>query len=64
MVSNGYLEVPFGSVLLEIEVADFMLKGKLHSKKIAYWILFPSTEYCKFRRHTSQLNISFPTNAT
>ena len=26
MVANGQLEVPIGTVLLEIEVADFMLE--------------------------------------
>ena len=52
MVANGQLEVPIGTVLLEIEVADFMLKEKFHYNekppKPTNWLMLPAKEQCNF----------------
>ena len=45
LVANGQLEVPIGTVLLEFEVADFMLKENfiiIKTTKPANRIVFPS----------------------
>ena len=49
MVANGQLEVPIGTVLLEFEVADFILRENLIIMKNlpTHWTLLPSQKQCR-----------------
>ena len=52
MVANDKLEAPVGTVLLEFEEADFMLRENFHHHekltKLILWSLFSSQKQCSF----------------